>query len=200
MALDLTFINAALTRTGSPTVTELNDGTPGGNIAGQNYDIIVNEVLGGYPWRFATKSQALVNITGDPDPPWLYAYQLPTDLKHLRVVTVEGMPIEYEQQTDKVLCDVDPDYDVIAKYIWAVPELKWPPEFGEYITQRLEVLFLRGIGERYAAARDRAEDAEKQHRLAKTTDAKRASTRNPVRSPTLEARRGTVAAERLPWR
>jgi hypothetical protein len=90
MALFLDYINAAATRTGSDPVTELNDGTPVGNTAGANYEQIVRAALTGYPWRWATKTATLALLTGDVDLPWTYAYQLPTDLLKLRVVTVSG--------------------------------------------------------------------------------------------------------------
>jgi hypothetical protein len=77
----------------------------------------------------------LASVTGTPDPPWLYAYQLPTDVKFLRVVTVYGYPIDYEQQLNKLLCNYDTSVDVIAKYTWNVPEAYWPADFAEAITQ-----------------------------------------------------------------
>lgn len=192
MAISLDFINGALTRTGNEPITVLNDGTPGGNIAGANYDSLVLDVLSSYPWRWATKTQTLVAITGDPDPPWLYAYQLPDDLKHLSVVTVSGAPIEYETQFNKLLCDWDTSADVIAKYIWNVPESYWPAEFGEYITQRLEAMFLRGIGERYSEAKERDLSARIKLSECKLIDSKRRTSRNPVASPTLRARGAAV--------
>jgi hypothetical protein len=191
MALNLDLINAALTRTGNDPITELNDGTPGGNIAGANYDQIVRAALTGYPWRWATKTQVLVAITGDPDPPWLYAYQLPTDLLKLRVVTAEGLTFDYERQFNKLLCDVGTDIDLIAKYTWNVPESYWPATFAEALTQQLEALFLRGIGERYDEATDRSREARATMSAAKLEDAQNNSARNPVTSPTLAARGAT---------
>lgn len=200
MSSSFDHINAALTRTGDPTITTLNDGTAGSNIAGANYALIVKAALTGYPWRWATKTAGLVAITGDPDPPWTYAYQLPGDLYVLRVVTVEGFPIDYEQQFNKVLCDYGTDADVVAKYTWNVPELYWPGTFAEAIIQQLEALFLRGVGERYEEAEARAKDALRTMQLAKLEDSKRASPRDPFRSPTLNARRGTGTSSTLPWR
>jgi hypothetical protein len=199
MALDLTFINAALSRTGNDPVTQLNDGTAGGNIAGLNYDLIVKTALTGYPWKWATKTAILASVTGTPDPPWLYAYQLPTDVKFLRVVTVYGYPIDYEQQLNKVLCNFDTSVDVIAKYTWSVPEAYWPADFAEAITQHLEVLFLRGVGERYEEAEARAKDATRTLQAAKTADSKKASPRDPFVSGTLAARTGTPITT-IPWR
>lgn len=200
MALNLDLINAALTRTGNEPITQLNDGTPGGNIAGANYDLMRATALTGYPWRWATKTVTLAALTGDPDPPWLYAYQLPTDLLGLRVVTVSGLPIDYEQQFNKLLCNADTSADVIAKYTWNVPESYWPADFAEAITQELEAQFLRGIGERYEEAEARDKSARAKMQAAKTADAKKASPRDVWRSPTLEARVGSFVPSALPWR
>lgn len=195
----LTFINAALTRTGNPVLTQI-DGSAGGIIAGANYDPLVKTALTSHPWRFATKTQALTQIDGEPDPPWLYAYQLPGDVLNLRVVTVDGVPIEYEQQFNKLLCDWSSDSDVIAKYTWNVPEAYWPGTFSEAITQYLEAMFLRGIGERHAEAKDREAAARATMQLAKLEDSRRASPRDPFTSPTLQARVGTTTSNALPWR
>lgn len=200
MALDLSLINAALTRIGNPAITALNDGTPGSNIAGQNYDPLIKKEMTGYPWRWATKTQALAAVTGTPDPPWLFAYQLPTDVLMLRVVTVGGYPIDYEQQYTKVLCDYDTSVDVIAKYTWSVQESFWPGDFTEGITQMLEAMFLRGIGERYEEAEARDKAALRTMQSAKTADSKRASPRDPFVSNTLAARGGTRVHPHLPWR
>lgn len=200
MSIDLTYINAALNRTGNPSITALGDGTPGGNIAGTNYDLIVKTAITSYPWKWATKTATLTAITGDPDPPWLVAYQVPSDLLLLRVVTVDGYPIDYEQQYTKLLCMYDSSVDVIAKYTWNVPEGYWPADFAEAITQALEALFLRGVGERYEEAEARGKDALRTMQAAKTADSKRASPRDPFVSGTLAARRGISTTTPLPWR
>lgn len=200
MATDLRFINAALTRTGNTPITTLNDGTPGGNIAGQNYSLLIKTALSAYPWRWATKTKTLAALSGTPDPPWLYAYELPTDVLFLRVVTVSGYPIDYEQQFNKLLCNYDTSTDVIAKYTWNVLEAYWPADFSEAVTQQLEALFLRGVGERYEEAEARAKDAARTLQAAKTADSKRASPRDPFVSGTLAARGGTPVRTTLPWR
>jgi hypothetical protein len=200
MATDLSLINSALTRTGNEPVTTLNDGTPGGNIAGQNYAGLVKKELSGYPWKWATKTAILSALSGTPDPPWLTAYQLPTDVLFLRVVTVGGQPIDYEQQFNKLLCNYAVGTDVIAKYTWSVPESYWPGDFAEAVTQMLEAMFLRGIGERFEEAEARAKEARATMQAAKTADAKKASPRDPFVSGTLAARGGVVAVAPLPWR
>jgi hypothetical protein len=98
-----------------------------------------------------------------------------------------------------VLCYFGSDYDLIAKYTWNVPENYWPATFAEAITQYLEALFLRAVGERYQEAADRAKDARLTLQAAKLEDAQNNPSRNPVRSPTLEARSG-LRTDTIPGR
>ena len=200
MAIDLNYVNSALTRTGNGSITQFNDGSAPSNVAGKNYDNLVKTSLTSHPWRWATKTRILTALTGDPDPPWLKGYQIPNDLLFLRVVTVDGRPIDYEQQFNKILCMYDTSVEVIAKYTWNVPETYWPGDFGEAITQALEAIFLRGIGERYQEAEARGKDAARALQAAKTNDAKRASPHDPFVSGTLAARSGAIAMPPLPWR
>lgn len=202
MATDFTLINAALTRVGAAPLTELNDGTPGGQIAGANYAGFRRTMLTVYPWRWATKTQVLVAIDGDPYSPWTDAYQLPTDILRIRSVTVDGETIDYERQFNKLLCDSGTDADVILKYTWDVPETYWPSGFAEAVTQFLEAMFLRGIGERYQEAKDRREDARITLLAAKLEDSQGSqSPRNPTTSPTLQARGGYLSTTTtIPWR
>jgi hypothetical protein len=194
MAIDLNFVNAALTRTGNDPITQLSDGTPGGNIAGQNYDQIVKALLTAYPWRWATKTATLVAISGTPDLPWLYAYQLPSDFLKLRVITADGYPMDYERQFTKIVCNIPNTSEVVAKYTWSVPEAYWPGTFAEAVTQHLEALFLRGVGERFEQGEARQKDAMMTLRAAKLEDAQNNSTINPVTSPTLAARGVTATS------
>jgi hypothetical protein len=193
MALDLTYVNAALTRTGNGKITQFDDGSPAGDIAGANYEQLVLAEMSGYPWRWATKTVTLTALDVDATDPWLYTYQLPGDLKHLMAVSVSGLPIDYEVQGTRLLCDVDTTADVVAKHVWNVPEGSWPGEFGEYITLKLEAIFLRGINHLYQEAADRDKAALRKLAECKTIDSKRRTARNPVSSPTLAAR-GAVSS------
>lgn len=184
-------INAALTRTGSEPIASLSDPGSGAQIAAQNYDAIKRAALRSYPWRWASKVQALNLLdAGAPPEPWLFAYQLPTDMLLLRSVKVNGMPIPYDTMLDKLFCDADGSGVVLAAYTWQVPETNWDPLFIEAITQRLEALFLRGVREMHSegAARDR--DADRAFRLAQLRDAQRSPPIDPRNSLLQKARRG----------
>lgn len=191
MAVALQYINAALTRTGNEAITSLMDGSPGANIAAQNYELIVRDALASHPWRWATKTATLSMITGSPDEPWLYAYQLPTDLVSFRTVMTGGLAIDFEIQGTRLLSNYDSSSELVLTYVWFATEDLWPGWFAEAITQRLEVLFLRGIGERYAEAVERERSAEVAMRRAKYRDALGRTPRDPVISGTLRARGGS---------
>lgn len=191
--VDLTYINAAASRTGSETITELTDGSLIGKIAAQSYEPLVRSELSLMPWKQASKIAVLDRIDpttmGDPPEPWTAAYELPTDLIDIRTVMVAGLPITYAVHGNTILCDADSSSDVILHYVWRVPENRWHPAFAEGITKRLEAMFLRGK-EQYAEAEKRDAAAALQFAKARHRDTVQQTSRAVVKTPTLDARRG----------
>lgn len=191
MATDLRFINAALTRIGDEPLTSLTGTSAAAKVANQNYEHIVETALASHPWKFATKYAQLTLVsTDDPPDPWTYVYQVPTDMLDLRSVKVSDTPMDYEQASDKIFCNVSEDDDLIAAYTWRVPEADWPRWFSEAVTTALEAIFLRAIAEDYEKADIREKAAVRMLARAKFKDSQRATTKNPVTSPTLRARVG----------
>jgi hypothetical protein len=205
-ALDLTLVNAALTRTGTaPPLSATTGGSAAEGIVLNNYEQTIRSALAGYPWKFATKIDELdrldPTVHGDPPEPWQAAYQLPVDLLDLRTVMVSGFPIFYAVHGDKILCNVNESDQVIAHYLWRVPEVSMPPWFAEWVIITMEVMFLRGIGERYDEADAREKKALFQWGMAKNRDAQSQSPRDPTVSPTLLARGGFwPVTTPFPWR
>ena len=192
--LDLSLINAALTRIGNAPITALDDGTSAATIADENYEQVVLSELARSRFKLPSKIQQLSLIDedeqGTPPEPWTFGYTLPTDLVKLRTVKVAGEPIPYEQMGRIIFCDFDSSSEVIAHYLWRPPESWFAPEFAEGIIRRMEAIFLRGIGERHgeAAARDKA--ADDQFAFARSSDSQAQTPQEPVGSPALRARRG----------
>lgn len=195
MATNLTIINAALTRTGNPPITSLTGSSPGAQIAGQNYELVVEGELSNYPWKRASRIAQLDRVDdeeqGEPPEPWTAAYQLPSDLVEIRTVKVAGQPIPYEVHGDKVLCDAGESDEVILHYVWRADENDWPAWFRLGMIYRCEAMFLRGIGERHREAAEADERANEQFAKARNRDSQSQPARNPVGSTTLAARRGT---------
>lgn len=190
--VDLTYINAALTRIGESQISSLA-GTEGigAQIADANYEIVVSDELGGYPWRWASRTVDLgsATLTGDTEKPWTYTRTLPLPALRVRTVMVEGQPIRFERRYDQILSMYDGDYTLIAHGTFRPDELYWEPQFGELITLRMQQVFLRAIGERYQEADALNEAIERQRARARTTDAQGAPPRDPWVSPLLVARR-----------
>lgn len=194
---DLSVINAAATRTGNDPITTIaTDGGPVAQIALNNYEDAVKTELSLYPWKRATKIVQLdridADVVGDPPEPWTAAYQLPTDLIDIRTVKVAGYPINYEVHSRTILCDAAEADEVILHYVWRAPESQWPPWFREGMTRRLEAIFLRAVGERANEAKARDAAADDSFALARNRDSQAQTPRDPMISPTLAARSGTV--------
>lgn len=195
---DLRFINAALTRAAFEAISELPGTTAEGAVAHENYEKVVVAELTSYPWKWASTHRKLNYLGALTNSAWLYHFQLPTDLLHIRNVEVEGIGIEYERMGDKLLCNVDDTVDVILKATWRVPEAQWPGWFGLYITYRMEAIFLRSPAGQYEEAEARDAAAAEQLAIARTEDSKTATPVDPRRFPTIEARYG-CRPRRPPW-
>lgn len=195
MATNLDLINAALTRTGNDPLTSLTAGGAAASIANANYEIIVKNELALQPWKKATKIAQLdrldPDVEGDPPEPWTAAYQLPDDLVDIRTVKVSGEPIPFEWHGDTIVCDAAETDEVILHYVWRITEDWFPPWLKEGVIRRLEAIFLRGIGERYAEADDRDKAAGDQFTIARNRDSQGGSPRDAWVSPLLKARNGT---------
>ncbi len=205
LSLDLSLVNAALSRSGTAKpISSLEGGGKAQELVQTNYEEMVTGALSEYPWKFATKITELnrldPNVAGDPPEPWTAAYQLPTDILDLRAIKVRGCPINYAVHGDKILNDAASSDHVIAHYLWRVPETKMRPWFRELMIIRLEVLFLRGIGERYSEADSRDKKAIVQLAGAKNRDAQEQPPQDPFVSPTLLTRLGFTYPPAIPWR
>lgn len=196
MAIDLRYINAALTRTGFDPVSSLPGQTAEGKVAHANYELLVVNTLTSHPWKFATTDRRLNLLSDEPNLPWLYAYQKPVEALSLRTLTVEGVGVAYEVMTDKILCNQDEDAVVIAKFTWRVPESLWPGWFGEAMTQRLEAMFLRSPAAKFEEAEARDSSAQLFMDMAKFEDSKLKTPTDPRKYPILTARRGGAVSGR----
>jgi hypothetical protein len=188
--VDFTHVNAALTRTGNDPISSFADGTVRAIVAESNYEVLVKAELANR-WKFAGKFEALNLLVDEPPDPWLYAYQLPVDIMAIRTVTQAGANVEYWVESDVIYTKVDnSSEEILLHYVWRVPEIQWPPWFAEPMTQRLEAIFLRALGERHDEALARDKSADKLFADARRLDTQSQSPRNPWRRPIMAARNG----------
>jgi hypothetical protein len=196
--IDLSLINAALTRTGNEPISSLTDGSAAAQIANANYEKVVLSELSRSRFKLPTKFEQLSLIDeaeeGEPPTEWEFGYSLPTDLVKIRTLKVDGEPINYEQLGRIVFCNYGSSDEVMCHYLWRLPEAWFAPEFAEGIIRRMEAIFLRGIGERYDEAQARDAAADEQLAFARSSDSQGQTPRDPVLTPTLNARAGGVSA------
>jgi hypothetical protein len=196
--IDLSLINAALTRTGNDPISSLTEGVAAAQIASASYEPVILAELARSRFKLPTKFEQLSLIDedeqGEPPAEWEFGYTLPTDLVKIRTLKVDGEPIPYEQMGRIVFCNVGSDSEVMCHYLWRLPESWFAPEFAEGIIRRMEAIFLRGIGERYDEAQARDAAADEQLAFARSSDSQGQTPRDPVGSPTLNARGGYVSA------
>jgi hypothetical protein len=192
---DLSLVNAALTRTGNEPISAL-DGNDSATaiIANENYELLVKAELARSRFKLPSKftQLSLINETemGEPPEPWQYGYTLPTDLVKLRTITVSGVPIPFIQVGRIIFCDYDNTNEVIAHYLWRIPESWFAPEFALGITFRMEAVFLRAF-EQHKEAAERDDAAYEQLLFAASSDAQSQAPTDPVTSPALSARTGS---------
>lgn len=191
--VDLTFINAALTRIGEQRISSLTDKeSTAGTIADANYEIVVRDELSRYPWRWATQTVNLgppLAAADDAYLPWGYSRTLSLPIIRMRSVRVAGLPLRYEVRYGTLLTDQDDTGTIEISAVVRPEETYWPPEFGELITLRMQQIFLRAIGERYSEADSLEKPIQTQRGHAHLRDAQAQSAIPGMTSPTLEARR-----------
>lgn len=191
-AENIRICNAALTRAGMPIIEAYSDGSTAALVAETNYQMVVDNELASPRWKFCRFEGQLNRLEDKPlDAFYAYAYQLPANLLQVVRVTQNGCPVAFDRQRDQLwTCVLDEPNRLVAIYTLRVDEVQWPGDFREAIIQRMEAIFLRGLGERAEEAAQRDRSAEGQFQKARTADAQARSPRDPWRSALVRARRG----------
>ncbi len=151
----------ALQRIGADSITSFDDGTTESDIAGKEYSPLVENLLSGYRWRFATKDAELTRLTAVPLIGWDYYWQLPSDLLDLHGVFIDDqVSIEYERRQDRIACDYSSSDRLYITYTAYFDEAYWPSYFVEVVTEALEAIFTGGVARDFEGARKIKEHLE----------------------------------------
>lgn len=195
--IKLSIVNQALTTTGNDELSSLNGNDFFVVVAVTNYDAIVAEELEESGAYFATKTANLTRLTAQAAAPFSTQWQLPADLLTLRALLrcgkeLEGADFAIEGGVVRTGCWLGSTDGVLAaRYIWNVPEAKWPARFRRIIVQRLEAVFLRAT-ERHNEAEARDQSTEVRTIKARYAEASQRRNR-PINGGTIvDARRGYV--------
>lgn len=77
-------VNMALTHLGVKTITSMSEAVEPARRATLIYDICRDAVLRAHAWNFATKIEALAEISGETVPGWTYLYTYPSRALFIR--------------------------------------------------------------------------------------------------------------------
>lgn len=179
----------ALVLIGDGPLTSFSDDGLGARVASQLVDDVTDAALASYPWRFATKMDALDQLEDDPVDIWAYAYQIPGDFLHGISLTQNQMPVPYDRYGDKLFCDADNDTTaVVLTYIYQADIQWWLPDFRLAVIYDLASLFAEAVAARSDLARQFEERAMRQYMRARSRDSQ-SQTNRKVRTSGLLLRR-----------
>jgi len=111
MASAVDIANDALTLLGAGRIIRFADDTTQAKVITQVYEHAVEAVLMAYPWNSAIKQVELAPLVSEPIYGYTYQYQLPTDPKLLRILSVKSdykhskKCTEWRRMGDKILSD-----------------------------------------------------------------------------------------------
>jgi hypothetical protein len=147
MSSRLQIINDALIATGNAPLNVEYDGSDEWVAAESAYRRAVGSILASHAWNFATTTVPLASaLASSPSPLFEIAFALPSDCLHVEAVFLRGMPLSAYQIVDDRLC-LNSAGDVSITYVRTPPADRWPLQFVEALTVRVEEMLLRGLNE-----------------------------------------------------
>lgn len=148
----------ALLRLGCKPIISLSDNTTEAKTLNIIYNMVAENVMSLGPWTSCTKRATLAQLTDEPEYGYTYQYQLPTDLKCLRVLEINEDQlgsIEYRIEGDKLLTD---ETSVQILYIGLLTDTEsYDPYLRQAVTERLivEMAYQRTGSERNIEAMEK---------------------------------------------
>lgn len=174
MATKFDICSSALVQIGANPITAFASASREEIVSEQLYDNTVEEWLGAYWWRFATKTAQLSRITGS-DPVgglWTAHYTQPGDMIAIQAVSVGGVNIDFDRNENKVLCNASASDAVYATYTYAITETYWPAHFRRLVELDLMHKMSFALPSKLDLKRVLKEDVIEQFRHAKSIDQK----------------------------
>lgn len=140
MSNKIQIINMALRRLGEQPINAIDEGSEAANIVSDMYDILLENELRSYAYRWATTTTELAVIEAEDPPDFSYAFTLPADyLQMLRIVYPETGQVlsetEWEVREGKLYLNYD---EVKIKYIFLQEDTtKWDANFVNAFAYKL---------------------------------------------------------------
>lgn len=132
MASKVELCNLALTRIGASRITTLGDTTVEAKDCNAIYDIIAKQTMSLGTWPSVVRRASLAQLSETPEYEFTYAYQLPTDPKCLRILSINEFKrgeIPFAIEGSTLLCD---ESTVKIKYLAYITD---PESYDIYLEQ-----------------------------------------------------------------
>ncbi|MBN86310.1 MAG: hypothetical protein CL885_02170 [Dehalococcoidia bacterium] len=133
---------------GIDPITSFDDQTAEAQAMNVIYDVLIESILGMYPWRFASKQVALSLDAETPAGRWDYAWQLPTDVLNIQAVTVNDSIIDFDRYNQYIFCGYDSNNTVVLDYTFREDEERWPGYFTYPVVLKLASILASSVQER----------------------------------------------------
>lgn len=107
----------------------------------QLYEPAVEELIGVYRWRFATRTVLLSRLADAPTSIYEAAYQLPADVLMVHAATVNDHLIEFDRYEGQLHCNARSSDAVYLTYSYRPGEDFWPTYFAVCVRLKLASQF-----------------------------------------------------------
>lgn len=159
--------NMALGRIGAGRITALTEETNEAIYCNLWYEQTRNEVLRSRAWKSCTELQTLAQLSTTPIFGWSYQYQMPTDPRAIRIISVYPSS-GYERQGRLLLSD---ESSLSLKYVAEVSDPNNLDEIlAEVITLRLAVKLAKAVANDKELSKDLLREYLAIYQLAKQAD------------------------------
>lgn len=139
-------VNLALTKLGQDRVISINDDVEAARVMRSLWDMTVDTVLAGHPWKFATLRTSLPALAAAPEYEWSLQYQLPDAC--LRLIQVSDDWVFYTQDAPFFTLEgganggqyilTDETAPLRVRYVQRVTNVGlWPPLFARAVAMQL---------------------------------------------------------------
>jgi hypothetical protein len=135
----------ALILIGADPITSFDDPTTEALVAVNMYEDVAQAALASMRWRFATEQSQLSRLVEAPTGRYDAAYQVPADMLMMNALTINDMNVEHTIYGDKIFCNVSPQDELVADYIYRAPEEDWPSYFTIAVEYTMASVFAGSI-------------------------------------------------------
>jgi hypothetical protein len=130
---EVSICNSALIKIGASRIASLTEDSKEAKLCYEQYPILRDEVQASHPWNFCIKRVVLALLPSTPAFGFDYEFQLPNDC--LRVVELDTKHIDYQVESDKLLCN---EQNMSIKYIARIEDTtKFSPMFISALSHRI---------------------------------------------------------------